>query len=262
MTTVDIPTTIKSASGALNGIDGLLTAKQWERAAIVYAFTDEVRGRKSGHQVSCRDFAKLGIRGLTRHDVVAEYRRIWSNAIASGDAPHIEPGDRVVLPTIKWPGRQDDDGAKRYTAQDPASFARHINALPADEREVFAEALAQDLNANVVETIVERTAEDRPAIVVRSYHSTASKAAPQSAIAMPPTPAPSVPEHYGACVDALGHISMLMRTLHNERDLIETAARRKRIADDLAVLTDAMNMLNDFYQGIDDDALDAFLQGG
>lgn len=34
-----IPETIEQATESLTGLERLLTAKQWERAAIVYAFT-------------------------------------------------------------------------------------------------------------------------------------------------------------------------------------------------------------------------------
>ena len=39
MEQVRLPRAIGAAQKALTGIEGLVTAKEWERAAIVYAFT-------------------------------------------------------------------------------------------------------------------------------------------------------------------------------------------------------------------------------
>jgi hypothetical protein len=171
-TVVDIPTTIRQVTTALNGLGRLLNAKQWERAAIVYAFTHDGRGEKPGKPGSTftfKEFAKLGINGLRDPDVVSEYRRIWANAIEDGHAPECVPGDSVELPVIDWPGRQDDKGKKRYTETTPDAFARRINNMKPDERDVFVEAMTQDLKHDAIEAIVERTAEDRPAIVHKQH---------------------------------------------------------------------------------------------
>ncbi|MBA2444276.1 MAG: hypothetical protein H0V49_02970 [Nocardioidaceae bacterium] len=67
----------------------MLTAKQWERAAIVYAFTEPDKGAKraqakSGHSdlVSLKDFAKLGNVGLREEETVSWMREAWQDAIA------------------------------------------------------------------------------------------------------------------------------------------------------------------------------------
>jgi hypothetical protein len=171
MTIIQVPKTLGDAKTALAGIDQLLTAKGWERAAVVYAFTESNPGRRTdlaqkGARLTFRDFAKLNIKGLTKRDVVAEYHRIWANAIEDGHAQPCQPGEKITLPTIDWPGRQDSEGQKRYTAQDPSSFARHINALPPDRREVFVEAMTQDLDPAAVSVVVGRIAEDQPDIVI------------------------------------------------------------------------------------------------
>lgn len=105
-TTVVIPTTIKKATDALNGIDSLLTAKGWERAAIVYAFTTNEMGRgdkvanTGDFKLPVKRFAALGINGLKSHTTVESYRQAWIDG--KGDLT-IKPGDTVKLPTGKFP---------------------------------------------------------------------------------------------------------------------------------------------------------------
>jgi hypothetical protein len=115
--TVVIPATIAQAKKSLTGIDSLLTATEWERAAIVYAHTtDESKGgrpsskpgEKSSSLLTISEFAALGIKGLLTRDTVRLYRNHW---IAGGGKADIKPGDTVTLPTGKFPpGRTGTDG--------------------------------------------------------------------------------------------------------------------------------------------------------
>src|SRR4051812_10608292 len=73
-------------SERLTGLERLITAKRWERAAIVYAFTTNVRRRTDlhpevGFPVTMARFAQLGFTGLTSKDTVARYRAAWQLAI-------------------------------------------------------------------------------------------------------------------------------------------------------------------------------------
>ena len=104
-----IPASIEDAITALAGIGQLLTAKQWERAAIVYAFTEPGTGgpRTGGNtpQLSIREFADLGITGLRDKGQVREYRKAWESAAAevgNEDMLRIEPGDAVDMPDLPW----------------------------------------------------------------------------------------------------------------------------------------------------------------
>lgn len=109
---IGIPATLDEAVTALNGVGRLLTAKQWERAAIVYAFTrDGVRGeggpgRNQNGEITTllpSEFAGLGIIGLKSDQTVRTYRKAWQDAIADGQAEDISPGQEAVLPTREWP---------------------------------------------------------------------------------------------------------------------------------------------------------------
>lgn len=111
MATIKIPTA-KQLANRLGGLDRLLTAKKWERAAIIWAFTtsDDKGGRpnatdpESGRfPVPVREFARLGFAGLVKPDTVTIYRQRWQEAIDSGAAPSVAPGDEIELPDMPWP---------------------------------------------------------------------------------------------------------------------------------------------------------------
>jgi hypothetical protein len=114
VTKIKIPT-VDELEDRLAGLDRLLTAKRWERAAIVWAFTtnDDVGGRpktlskKTGFPVPMGTFAGMGFAGLTMHHTVARYRNAWQEAIDQGKAREVHPGDEVELPDLPWPPQTD-----------------------------------------------------------------------------------------------------------------------------------------------------------
>lgn len=93
----------------LGGVEGLLTATKWERAAIVYAYTevgDIGRGRWYKPQppkMHIREFAAKGYAGLTTNKSVSRYRDAWVTAINNGWAVPVEPGMSVILPDEEFP---------------------------------------------------------------------------------------------------------------------------------------------------------------
>ena len=136
-------------SERLTGLERLITAKKWERAAIVYAFTTNVRRRTDlhpevGFPVTMGRFAQLGFTGLTSKDTVARYRAAWQLAIDEGRATPTQPGQTGVhLPDMDYPGYPDKvDGMtvtrlKRAIQNDPhaAQAARTmLKKIDADVR--------------------------------------------------------------------------------------------------------------------------------
>ena len=108
--TIQIPKTIEEVKTRLGSIERLLTAKGWERAAIVYAFTFEPGspGRVSDasrnrDQVTASEFALLGIHGIQHKQTVYDYRRAWEMAVQEGQASPVKPGDDVILPMMSYP---------------------------------------------------------------------------------------------------------------------------------------------------------------
>ncbi len=103
-----IPDDIESAVLDLKGLGELVTATEWQRAALVFAFTYEGRpgGRSTGQECSVAktldEFAKLGLAGLSSRTTVRRYRAAWKLAIQDGFATYVMPGDLVALPEVDW----------------------------------------------------------------------------------------------------------------------------------------------------------------
>lgn len=109
---VHVPSSIDEAVSELNGLDGLLTASEWHRAAIVYAFTRDGQGKRTdlgtssdftgSSSLNVTEFAALGIAGLKSDQTVRTYRKAWQAAINVGKAAEIGPGDPVEMPNAPW----------------------------------------------------------------------------------------------------------------------------------------------------------------
>lgn len=146
-TRVTIPASIDDAIGKLEGIESLLTAKGWERAAIVYAFTEE---RPAGNQprqmansrhLSISDFADLGIAGLRTRDTVRRYRNAW---IAGGGDPNIKPGDNVELPEGDFPPEKRQPRIEVSPGSSPDTAVQAIKTMNLEQRTAALRALVSD----------------------------------------------------------------------------------------------------------------------
>lgn len=109
-TSVLVPESLDAARERLTRLDGLATASEWARAAIVATFVEEAEreGRPSktvsSDSLSPNEFAALGIVGLKSKNSVVRYLRAW------GDRPRPTPGQHVDLPDdeFKVPGEERD----------------------------------------------------------------------------------------------------------------------------------------------------------
>lgn len=118
-TVVRIPTEMSEVRERLNGIERLLFTRKWERAAIVFAFTEVQTNKGPGNRpgvtpgkYNIRDFAALGLAGLTTNKSVSRYRDAWISAVSQGWAPLVSPGQEVPLPDQPfpaWPYRAEAD---------------------------------------------------------------------------------------------------------------------------------------------------------
>ena len=107
---------------------GVDLSKNWERAAIVWAYTTlndyskvdrrtlPVRERR---RYSPASFAKLGITGLTTTAAVQRYRSAWRLAMKHG-APDIRPGD--PMPTVDIPFPVGVEISQCFDCGHPISF--------------------------------------------------------------------------------------------------------------------------------------------
>lgn len=130
MPSFQVPKTIDNATAELFTLDGLVTASEWRRAAIVFAFTStEKRGgpraanRTSSSAVSAREFAEMGVAGLRSQDTVRRYRNAWQTAIDAGRVRPVAPGDLVVLPETPFPPHAELAPGERADALTAAAVA-------------------------------------------------------------------------------------------------------------------------------------------
>jgi hypothetical protein len=108
---VDIPADMDAAAVALGDLANLVSARHWEQAAVVYAFTREGEPGEGGPGRDQPDnsvglplaqFAALGIRGMNSHVTVRKYRRAWAAAMELGACEEARPGIAVDLPALDW----------------------------------------------------------------------------------------------------------------------------------------------------------------
>lgn len=113
-TTIVVPATPTELASSMNGLGSGIMLAGWATAATVYAWTEPGKGgprteRKSA-QLSLRQFAELGLRGLTHLETVRSYRDRWQEAIEAGWAKAVTPGDIVTLPEQDFTSTLTDMG--------------------------------------------------------------------------------------------------------------------------------------------------------
>lgn len=163
MSTINIPPSIEAAVDVLVGVEALLRAKEWERAAIVAAFVSPDNGHggreetgSSAHLLSARAFAQLGIAGLKSHHTVGEYAERWL-----AERPRPIPGGTVDLDGLpEWrkpdPGTRYEpgkDGAVQRIVDQPATVGRAL----AENPELVAKVIADPTTARVLGTALGKT---------------------------------------------------------------------------------------------------------
>lgn len=149
---IHIPASIDEAVARLEPLGRLLTAKEWERAAIVFAHTEPQQGRRNlgdnSPKLSIADFAALGIVGLKSRDSVRFYHQRWAEAMKLGHAGNAVPGGKVKLPDREW---TPEVRVVRVTTTHRSAAARPLHR---DYEQQFAEAeplLRGCLNAHGIE---------------------------------------------------------------------------------------------------------------
>lgn len=142
---ITIPASLEDAKRALDGLGELITARKWERSAIVAAFVrlSPGRGQSPEHSrlpngestISVEDFAALGIYGLTQAQAVRKYAQAWLDV---HDGRYPRPGATRRLPTSGFPpmrtgtdGYETDTGAERtidrlIERHGPEAVAEHV----------------------------------------------------------------------------------------------------------------------------------------
>ena len=137
--TIVIPDTVEEAVGTLQGLAGLAFAADWNRAAIVYAFTEDQQGSnqhqaKVPNALGVNAFAALGVTGLNSPHSVRAYRRAWQWAMDNHGVPAAEKGQPVPEPPIDWSEYRRQLGiskaAARYEDRQPGAIDRILAQHP------------------------------------------------------------------------------------------------------------------------------------
>ncbi len=164
MNTIQIPETIEEVKGRLGGIERLLTAKEWERAAIVYAWTYEpgsgrtIPGKMSDPTLyTVREFTNLGIQGLRGTNAVYRYRRAWEEAIRQHGVAPVSPGDEAELPKAPFPENTDLAGNVNER-----SIVERVTADPELAKAVVRQAIesSPEVSKSVEEAFVRKASRD------------------------------------------------------------------------------------------------------
>lgn len=147
-----VASTLKGLDAQMKGLGGLLTATQWQRAAIVFAWTEPGAGNggsaSSSRRLSLRDFARRGYVGLSASNTVTYNRRAWEKGMADG-LPDLRPGDDIPTVTLPWDRYYDSTGDAanerhiRRAMSDPEEVARVIRTYP-EAAEAVTTAVAED----------------------------------------------------------------------------------------------------------------------
>ena len=119
--TITVPKNVRDAAGRIAELDALIVAKQWEKAALIAAYT-------APGQLSHRELADAA--GIST-ETIKTYRRIW---LDGGGDLNIRPGSTVTLPTKPWPGVT---GGRRQPVQQqrrPSLHSQFTQALADLER--------------------------------------------------------------------------------------------------------------------------------
>jgi hypothetical protein len=124
---ITIPSDLENAKKALGQLGELITARKWERAAIVAAFVRLAPSRGQQHpEVASRgnrtfpispvEFASYGIVGLLTDRSVTKYVQAWLDA---NDGKYPRPGSTRRLPNLDFPPTRG--GTDGYSTEDGAA---------------------------------------------------------------------------------------------------------------------------------------------
>jgi hypothetical protein len=168
--TFTIPDTIE-------GVMGLLTARGWERAAIVYAYTKPSKGGRPPKNsrvlptvfpCTYTEFSAFGISGLKDQETVAFYREQWVAGIENGWAEMVGPGDTIDVPDMPFPAVGHDrepTEAEEQAAEEVGVSAKQVARAAANPKVIkaavkskpeLADQVAEDLPAKAFKAAIKK----------------------------------------------------------------------------------------------------------
>jgi hypothetical protein len=144
----------------IEGVKTLLTARKWDKAAIVWSFVKPQQGSRTSSKnrgsYTFAGFADLGIAGLSNWLTVRAYWQRWQDAIDSGDAQPVAPGDEIVAPDLDWPPTGHSHGVDEGMRED-ATDEEKIKAA-----EKLIERLPEDAKSKIADDIFREKYGDPP----------------------------------------------------------------------------------------------------
>jgi len=191
---IKIPSSLNAAKGELEGIGILVTSKEWQRGAYVSAFNPTLD--------TVKDFARLGIHGLTQESVILGYRAAWLAAVEAGIAKLVKPGQTVELPDAPWSNYYDSiaadtryqsieakDAIRQQAEEDGVGATKALDI--AKNKKAMAAAIKADPKvAHAAAAALMKNKKGRKALVEAAYAAEEEEADEERGRKMPPQPMP------------------------------------------------------------------------
>lgn len=143
---ISVPSTIDEAVNQLVTLNALVTANEWERAAIVYAFTGVP---ELVQHESMRQFARRKIAGLKSKTTVVYYCNRWKQLVSEDASYDIGPGDSIPYPDIPWKNETVD----RAILDEALSELGKIHAINRTVQTKLADIDDDDQRLELAETV-------------------------------------------------------------------------------------------------------------
>lgn len=278
---VTIPATIAEAQNGLNALGRIITARQWERAAIVAAYVQPDYGhggrsetRTSASLESAVAFAARGIVGLRSDHTVARYVNAWL-----AERPRPQPGDVVNLDGLdEWPPESStEDAVKRNSKAtgkalaDPDFARKVIETMGDDGRSTVVDAAAA-YDPKLIAAAIEGSEDVADAVVADpNAHLEVIKASSRRHADGSSLPEPSVPEPFARLLTYL-HVHALVADADAMRQLVvkefgsayvwrpgEREAVIERLDHVTAAVSDVLAVLT---ADVSDESLARLIEGG
>lgn len=167
---ITIPASVDEAVDKLGSLGKLLTATEWERAAILAAFVrlDEHGGDKTKTEsslASTAEFAAKGIVGLKSKDTVRRYVNAWMDEVKVRPTP----GQPVDLPTAEFPhSGSRNNGPEADLHKSTAGMARALDAKPEQAAEHLVSKMTPEAKQAMATELVKQASDEVEKAVERT----------------------------------------------------------------------------------------------
>jgi len=168
LTTIRTPLSAEEGIARLGVIDQLVTAKGWERAAILATLIrlPGSGGNPDSRVYTAEQLAKEGISGLRDPDTIRKYVQRWLDA---NDGEYPEFGVKIKLPELRWPPVDPSDRGTRMSAKQVEKQVRESREIAEAAIRGLADGGLEHLDDDEVEELVHQASAARPAPAGRGH---------------------------------------------------------------------------------------------